>query len=90
MDDPAVPDAEYDRLMQELSSLENENPELITKDSPTQRIGAKPLDSFSEVKHAMPMLSLSNVFDEEEMTAFDNRVCETLEQDKIEYVAKQN
>ncbi|MCK5432039.1 MAG: NAD-dependent DNA ligase LigA [Gammaproteobacteria bacterium] len=88
LNDPAVPDAEYDRLMQELISLEKENPELVTKDSPTQRVGAIPLDSFTEVKHAMPMLSLNNAFDEEEMAAFDRRVRETLEQDQIKYVGE--
>ncbi|MCK5669698.1 MAG: NAD-dependent DNA ligase LigA, partial [Gammaproteobacteria bacterium] len=88
LNDPAVPDAEYDRLMQELISLEKENPELVTKDSPTQRVGAIPLDSFTEVKHAMPMLSLNNAFDEEEMAAFDRRVVETLEQDQIKYVGE--
>ena len=89
-DNPVVPDAEYDRLMQELLSLEKEHPKLITNDSPTQRVGAKPLDSFSVIKHAMPMLSLNNAFDEEEMTAFDRRVRETLEQEQIDYVVKPN
>ena len=87
-DNPVVPDAEYDRLMQELLSLEKERPELITNDSPTQRVGAKPLDSFSVIKHVMPMLSLNNAFDEEEMTAFDRRVRETLEQEQIDYVGE--
>ncbi|MEE8234540.1 MAG: NAD-dependent DNA ligase LigA, partial [Gammaproteobacteria bacterium] len=88
LDEPTIPDAEYDRLMQELIEIENEYPELITKDSPTQRVGAKPLDSFSEVKHVVPMLSLNNAFDEEEMTAFDHRVREMLEQDQVEYVGE--
>lgn len=88
LDEPAIPDAEYDRMMQKLLFLEKEHPKLITKDSPTQRVGAKPLDSFSEVKHVVPMLSLSNAFDEEEMTAFDHRVRETLERDQIEYVGE--
>jgi len=88
LDEPTVPDAEYDRLMQELIVMENKYPELKTNDSPTQRVGAKPLDSFSEVKHVVPMLSLNNAFDEEEMTAFDRRVRETLEQDQIEYVGE--
>ena len=87
-DDPAVPDAEYDRLMQELLSLEKDDPELVTKDSPSQRVGAKPLDSFSEIKHEVPMLSLNNAFDKEEMTAFDNRVREILKQEQIEYVGE--
>ena len=88
LDEPAILDAEYDRMMQELIAIEDECPELITKDSPTQRVGARPLDSFSEVKHVVPMLSLSNAFDEEEMTAFDHRVREMLEQDQIEYVGE--
>lgn len=87
-DNLVMPDAEYDRLMQELLSLEKECPKLITKDSPTQRVGAKPLDSFSVIKHVISMLSLNNAFDEEEMTAFDRRVRETLEQEQIDYVGE--
>ena len=86
--EPVIPDAEYDRLMQELLSLEKDDPELVTKDSPSQRVGAKPLDSFSEIKHEVPMLSLNNAFDKEEMTAFDNRVREILKQEQIEYVGE--
>ena len=88
LDEPTVPDAEYDRLMHELLSLEKEYPKLVTKDSPTQRVGAKPLDSFSEVRHVVPMLSLNNAFDKEEMIAFDRRVRETLEQDQVQYVGE--
>jgi len=88
LDEPAIPDAEYDRMMQELLSIEKEYPELVTKDSPTQRVGAKPLDSFSEVKHFVPMLSLNNAFDEKEMTAFDHRVREMLGQGQVEYVGE--
>ena len=88
LDEPTVPDAEYDRLMHELLSLEKEYPKLVTKDSPTQRVGAKPLDSFSEVRHVVPMLSLNNAFDKEEMIAFDRRVRETLELDQVEYVGE--
>ena len=87
-DEPVIPDAEYDRLMQELMTIENEYPKLITKDSPSQRVGAKPLDSFSEIKHEVPMLSLNNVFDKEEMAAFDSRVREILKQEQIEYVGE--
>ena len=86
--EPVIPDAEYDRLMQELLSLEKDDPELVTKDSPSQRVGAKPLDSFSEIKHEVPMLSLNNAFDNEEMTAFDSRVREILKQEQIEYVGE--
>ena len=88
LNESAIPDAEYDRMMQELLSIEKKYPKLVTKDSPTQRVGAKPLDSFSEVKHVVPMLSLNNAFDEEEMTAFDHRVRERLGQNQVEYVGE--
>ena len=87
-DEPVIPDAEYDRLMQELIAIENEFPELIINASPTQRVGVAPLDSFPEIKHEAPMLSLGNAFDEDEMTAFDRRIREKLEVDNIEYVAE--
>ncbi len=87
-DEPVIPDAEYDRLMQELTAIENEFPELIIDASPTQRIGAAPLDSFPEIKHEASMLSLGNAFDEDEMTAFDRRIREKLGEDSIEYVAE--
>lgn len=73
-DNPEVPDAEYDRLFQELQQLEQTHPELLTPDSPTQRVGGEVLDKFAEIEHAMPMLSLDNVFDQEALTAFDKRV----------------
>jgi len=87
-DEPVIPDAEYDRLMQELTAIENEYPELRTDSSPTQRVGAAPLDSFPEITHEVPMLSLGNAFDEDEMTAFDRRIREKLEEDSVEYVAE--
>lgn len=87
-DESVIPDAEYDRLMQELIAIENESPELIIDSSPTQRVGAAPLDSFQEIRHEAPMLSLGNAFDEDEMTAFDQRIREKLEEDSIEYVAE--
>ncbi|MDG6881550.1 DNA ligase [Phocoenobacter uteri] len=74
LDNPLVPDAEYDRLMNELKKIEAENPALITVDSPTQRVGAKPLDGFSQVKHKVPMLSLDNAFSDEELEAFLRRI----------------
>ncbi|VFT68225.1 DNA ligase [Escherichia coli] len=61
MDAPEIPDAEYDRLMRELRELETKHPELITPDSPTQRVGAAPLAAFSQIRHEVPMLSLDNV-----------------------------
>lgn len=78
MDSPEVPDAEYDRLMRELRDLEAAHPELITPDSPTQRVGAAPLGAFEQVRHEMPMLSLDNTFDEEGYLAFYKRVQDRL------------
>lgn len=88
LDDPLVPDAEYDRLLRELIALEEEYPDLVTPDSPSQRVGAKPLESFATVEHTIPMLSLANAFDEEEMQAFDRRVRERLERKHIDYAAE--
>lgn len=78
LDDPEIPDAEYDRLMQTLKALEAEYPALITEDSPTQRVGAAPLSEFQTVRHAVPMLSLDNVFDEAGYQAFDKRIHDRL------------
>ncbi|KAA9002503.1 NAD-dependent DNA ligase LigA [Affinibrenneria salicis] len=77
-DAPEIPDAEYDRLMRELKALEAAHPELIVPDSPTQRVGAAPLDVFGQVRHEVPMLSLDNVFDDESYLAFDKRVRDRL------------
>jgi len=76
LDAPTVPDSEYDRLMQELMKLEEQFPELITPNSPTQRVGGEPLDAFEKVEHAVPMLSLSNAFNEQDLRDFDRRVRE--------------
>lgn len=78
MDAPEIPDAEYDRLMRELRDLEAQHPDLITPDSPTQRVGAAPLTAFTQVRHEVPMLSLDNVFDEESFLAFNKRVQDRL------------
>ncbi|WKX25610.1 NAD-dependent DNA ligase LigA [Tatumella ptyseos] len=78
LDAPEVPDAEYDRLMQQLRQIESEYPELVTSDSPTQRVGARPLSAFESVQHEVPMLSLDNVFDETSFLAFIRRVNERL------------
>ncbi|WP_105664716.1 NAD-dependent DNA ligase LigA [Cronobacter dublinensis] len=78
MDAPEVPDAEYDRLMRELRALEEAHPELVTPDSPTQRVGAAPLTEFSQVRHEVPMLSLDNVFDEASFLGFNKRVKDRL------------
>jgi DNA ligase (NAD+) len=78
LDAPLISDAEYDTLFRELQSLEAEHPELVTSDSPTQRVGALPLPEFASVVHATPMLSLSNAFADEEVQVFDRRVREGL------------
>ena len=78
LDNPQLPDAEYDRLFQQLTQLERENPELISADSPTQRVGAEPLAAFNQVGHEMPMLSLDNAFSEEDMQGFEKRVRDRL------------
>ncbi|MDH5734937.1 MAG: NAD-dependent DNA ligase LigA, partial [Gammaproteobacteria bacterium] len=89
LDEPEIPDAEYDRLYRELQALEHQYPELVTLDSPTQRVGDKPLDGFSQVKHEIPMLSLDNVFNEEELSAFYKRVKDRLAIDEpIEFAAE--
>ncbi|MCK0713557.1 NAD-dependent DNA ligase LigA [Chromohalobacter sarecensis] len=80
-DAPQITDAEYDALLRELQSLEAEHPELVTPDSPTQRVGAPPAARFEEVTHAVPMLSLDNAFDEAELAAFVKRVADKLERD---------
>jgi len=88
LDDPSIPDAEYDRLLRELRELEAAHPELISPDSPTQRVGATPLAAFAEVVHSVPMLSLDNAFSDAELEAFDRRLREHLEVDQIEYSAE--
>ncbi len=86
LDDPSVTDAEYDRLLRTLQELETKYPDLITHDSPTQRVGAEPAKIFKEVSHEIPMLSLDNAFADEEILNFDRRVKERLETDvAIEY-----
>jgi len=88
LDQPEIPDAEYDRLLRELQDLEAQHPELVTPDSPTQRVGAAPLKAFDEVRHEVPMLSLANAFDEEEVEAFDRRARERLEVAALVYTAE--
>jgi DNA ligase (NAD+) len=78
LDDPSIPDAEYDRLMRELEELEAAHPGLATPDSPTRRVGARASGGFAEVRHALPMLSLSNAFTDEEVAAFVRRIAQTL------------
>ncbi|MFE8114885.1 NAD-dependent DNA ligase LigA [Brenneria goodwinii] len=81
-DAPEIPDAEYDRLMRELKNLEETYPQLVTADSPTQRVGAAPLAAFEQVHHEVPMLSLDNVFDEESYLAFNKRIGDRLKSEE--------
>ena len=88
LDDPEIPDAEYDRLLRELQELEAAHPELVTADSPTQRVGAAPVSELGEVAHEIPMLSLANAFSEEELAAFDERLRRELGVETITYTAE--
>ncbi|ASJ74874.1 NAD-dependent DNA ligase LigA [Granulosicoccus antarcticus] len=90
LDDPSISDAEYDSLFRELQQLEEAHPELLSPDSPTQRVGSPPLEGFDTVRHAVPMLSLGNAFSREELNEFDRRVRERLECDEqlITYAAE--
>ena len=81
LDDPEVPDAEYDRLVRALQALEAKHPDLITPDSPTQRVGDEPIAAFGTVEHRLPMLSLDNAFSEDELRDFHRRVVERLDLD---------
>jgi DNA ligase (NAD+) len=85
---PEISDAEYDRLFAELVQLETDHPELATPDSPTQRVGSAPSEGFAEVVHRLPMLSLANAFDEEDVRAFDRRCREGLAIDTVEYACE--
>ncbi|SRR5579884_545749 len=88
LDQPEISDAEYDALMARLRQLEAEHPELITPDSPTQRVGGKPREGFVRVRHSSPMLSLDNAYNEGELSDFDRRVRELCGLEKIEYVTE--
>ena len=85
LDDPQVPDSEYDRLFAELQQLEQQHPALLTADSPTQRVGGAPLPEFQPFSHRTPMLSLNNAFSDEDIEAFDRRVREVVAGDVVEY-----
>ena len=78
LDEPSIPDSEYDRLFRKLQSLEEQYPDLVSPDSPTQRVGAQPVSGFATAEHATPMLSLDNAFRTDEVADFDRRVCERL------------
>ena len=89
LDDPLISDSEYDQLFRELQKLETDNPNLITEDSPTRRVGAEPLSSFGSWTHRLPMLSLANAMNEDELAAFDTRVKKGLDTEKdLEYMAE--
>ncbi|HWU83291.1 MAG TPA: NAD-dependent DNA ligase LigA [Methylophilaceae bacterium] len=88
LDAPSVPDSEYDRVFRQLQALEHANPHLITPDSPTQRVGGLPHKTFSAITHRVPMLSLNNALDDDEASAFDRRVRESLGIDLVEYAVE--
>ncbi len=88
LDDPEISDAEFDRLVNELKKLEAAHPELITRDSPTQRVGGKPREGFVKVAHSSPMLSLDNAYNEEELRDWERRVHELTGQKNVEYVCE--
>jgi DNA ligase (NAD+) len=89
LDQPSIPDIEYDKLMRELQLLESQHPQLISADSPTQRVGAEPLSAFESVTHRVPMLSLDNAFDDDEFDEFDRRVHDRLgDVDTVIYAAE--
>ena len=86
--DPVMSDTEYDRLFRELLAIEQQFPDLVTADSPTQRVGAHPSGEFAEVVHTAPMLSLSNVVNREELEAWRRRASELLEIEEFEFVCE--
>nr|WP_245612715.1 NAD-dependent DNA ligase LigA [Kosmotoga pacifica] len=88
LNDPIITDHEYDMMLKELMNLEKKYPELITPDSPTQRVGAKPLDGFKEVRHSVRLYSLDNTYSEEEILEFDRRVKRLLGVESLEYVCE--
>jgi DNA ligase (NAD+) len=88
LDQPEISDAEYDRMLRRLQELEAERPDLVTPDSPTQRVGGKAREGFVKVRHSSPLLSLDNALNEDEMRAFDQRVRELLKGEPYEYVAE--
>lgn len=88
LDSPEIPDAEYDRLLRELQTLEQQYPEFITADSPTQRVGAQPLAEFAKVRHEIPMLSLANAFSEQEVEDFVKRIRDRVDIENVEFTAE--
>ena len=88
LDDPEIPDAQFDALMNQLKKLEKEHPELVTPDSPTQRVGGKPREGFVKVPHSVPMLSLDNAYSEEELRSWERRVHELSGRKSVEFVCE--
>ena len=88
LDEPSIPDAEYDRLLRELEALEAAHPALVTADSPTQRVGNAPAGKFAEVRHAIPMLSLGNAFSDEEVQDFVRRIADRLKRPALRFSAE--
>jgi len=88
LNQPKISDRQYDKLFAELKSLERENPELITSDSPTQRVSERPLEGFETVRHAVPMLSMDNTYNSDELIAFDKRVAKQLGDEAYDYVVE--
>src|ERR1700720_2490648 len=88
LDDPQISDSEFDQLMNQLNKLENEHPDLVTADSPTQRVGGKPREGFLKVKHSSPMLSLDNTYSEDELRNWERRVRELSGREDIDYVCE--
>ena len=85
-DNPEISDAEYDRLMQELKRLEEENPQFLKTDSPTQRVGAAPLEAFGIVDHPYPLLSLANAFSDDDLMAWYNRTLKLVGNHPLDYI----
>ena len=88
LDDPQISDHEYDSLLRELKNLEDSHPELITSDSPTQRVGGSPISEFDQIQHSKPMLSLGNAFGVDELEAFNKRINDTLDANDVEFNAE--
>ncbi len=88
LNDPEISDFEFDKLMRRLHDLEREHPDLVTSDSPTQRVGGQPAEEFPKVRHAVPMLSLDNTYSVDELKDFDRRVRELSGRAKVEYVGE--
>src|SRR5690348_4799156 len=89
LDDPKVSDATFDRLTEQLKKLEAVHPDLVTPDSPTQRVGGAPREGFRQVRHKTPMMSLDNAFSFEALAEFNRRVCQTTGRDQVDYVCEQ-